>query len=444
MRTRNRSNLLITKIHGPGVVQQRYKNNVLQQTVNYNAFYGPTVVFHDQDTMIDDPSKGRHFKAVSHEHSIFSRRELNTDSFSVGAAPNDVWRYVTTCPMAHWETWGNYGSLSRDNIHVVWNETEEELIRKAVDRFYTTTEVEGLLNVVEAPELVTGLRSLYNNFLVDVVPYKGKIVKGRIRRGTKVLSSNDKFSRGTKVLSGGFLYYSFGVAPLISDMRKISKALEKYKIQLARYLKQAGAVYTVHEKGFGTVHPDLKPGLNGAYPHQYGSGPSDNDGKVWHTAVTAQVTPVRTVTIRGIRDIRFQSSVFQTIDYLIKRFGAQGPASFLWERIPFSFVVDWFVDLSGVLHAVDNALTGSSKRITDACISEKWKVLAPVIHHSEKTSHSSLYHMQQVAIYELSSYTRKPFIPTTSVGLSGRFGKKQGLLAGALLSQMAANLKAKR
>jgi hypothetical protein len=50
----------------------------------------------------------------------------------------------------------------------------------------------------------------------------------------------------------------------------------------------------------------------------------------------------------------------------------------------------------------------------------------------------------QIANSDISYYARDPFVPTTTVGLSGRFGKKQIGLTAALLGTFAANLRAKR
>ena len=131
---------------------------------------------------------------------------------------------------------------------------------------------------------------------------------------------------------------------------------------------------------------------------------------------------------------------FRTLDYLISRFGVSGPASFLWERIPFSFVVDWFVDLSGVLNSLDNTLTGSTKKITDAGISQSWKALIPVVKTRVSPTFTDSNDGSQVALCELSSFIRKPIVPSVSVGLSGRFGKSQLSISAALIGQMAANL----
>jgi hypothetical protein len=68
----------------------------------------------------------------------------------------------------------------------------------------------------------------------------------------------------------------------------------------------------------------------------------------------------------------------------------------------------------------------------------------PIIHERINATNTSIYDGKQVALVTLSSYTRKPVDTNISIGSAGRFGKKQALLTGSLIGQMAANLKARR
>jgi hypothetical protein len=107
-------------------------------------------------------------------------------------------------------------------------------------------------------------------------------------------------------------------------------------------------------------------------------------------------------------------------------------------------VADWFVDGSDVFNKLDNFLTGSRKNIQDGCISYKYGCVAGAIKQRRATNEYSSYDGLQTAVNEIQYYHRKPIDTGLNTGLSGRFGKKQIALTGALLSQMAANLKLKR
>lgn len=146
------------------------------------------------------------------------------------------------------------------------------------------------------------------------------------------------------------------------------------------------------------------------------------------------------VGVRGHRNIDYNLDAFKKLQYLINRFGSSGPASFVWERIPFSFVVDWFVDLSSIVGALDNALTGFNQRLDDGWCSEKWSALVPVFKH-KYVNWTSDKDGQQTALYEMSYYHREYLEPRITWGLRDRFGKKQASYLAAVLHQLVANLR---
>jgi hypothetical protein len=330
---------------------------------------------------------------------------------------------------AHWRVWGSYGHIYPEHLQLVWSKSDDDLIREAKDEFYNNNDVDSLLNAVEAPDFVTGIKSMYNNVNAPVVPSSRVPLLLRARKLTKFIS-------------GGYLYYSFGVAPLISDMRKLSKATASYSKRMQRTLATAGTVVSVHRSCGGSFLNTLSSG--GGLPLPAGYGASPDNGMCWRSQVIETLKPLKTVTIRGIREHKYMSPLFQSLDNLATRFGSIGPASFAWERLPFSFVADWFVDGSDVFNKLDNFLTGSRKNIQDGCISYKYGCVAGAIKQRRAANEYSSYDGLQTAVNEIQYYHRKPIDTGLNTGLSGRFGKKQIALTGALLSQMAANLKLKR
>lgn len=161
-------------------------------------------------------------------------------------------------------------------------------------------------------------------------------------------------------------------------------------------------------------------------------------GTPWDSNLNVFTPPTRIVTLKGIRKHRYSTSAFAVADDLMRRFGVTGPASFVWERIPFSFVVDWFVDLRGVLNSIDNLVTGSSKYVQDACISEKYSWgMGCKVNNLYTTSQCIVPANGQIVCgTSFQYYTRKPIVATSKVVGSGRFGKKQFALMGALLHQL--------
>lgn len=205
----------------------------------------------------------------------------------------------------------------------------------------------------------------------------------------------------------------------------MQQGIRTYRTDLRKALLSAGKLETVRFRETGSLVNNM---------------PGRIPGTVWDSFLNQFSPPTRITTIKGIRRHRYSTTAFSQLEYAMRRFGVSGPASFVWERIPFSFVVDWFVDLRGILNSADNLLTGSSKRIVDACMSEKYSFgMNCKVNNTYTGSQSQIpAHGQIVCGTSFEYYTRKPIAPTAKVVSSGRFGKKQLSLTGALLYQLIA------
>jgi hypothetical protein len=128
---------------------------------------------------------------------------------------------------------------------------------------------------------------------------------------------------------------------------------------------------------------------------------------------------------------------------MLGRFVSSGPASYVWERIPYSFVVDWFVDLSSVIGALDEALTGSSRKFTDGWISEKIVANVDISFQDTRPTHwVDQIGGTTVAEDDINVYLRDYMDPNQiTIGPSGNFGKKQASYLAALLYQLVAKFK---
>lgn len=153
--------------------------------------------------------------------------------------------------------------------------------------------------------------------------------------------------------------------------------------------------------------------------------------------------PKRIVGVRGVITQRPETALFRELDFMMARYFATGPLSLAWEKVPFSFVLDWFVETSQVLSRLDNALVGGKVRVLGAWHTEQAHIIVPVI-FTGYYDRAYPYDLQQVALCELKKYTRTPRWPELSAQAAGRFGKKQGALSVSLLYQKIANLISKR
>lgn len=431
MRTRTRDLSLVSNPVGPMTTTVTYVATGLPHS-SYVTTATPNTIkqTHISETMIDttSPRKGRKSQYVHHVRRRLNQIKMDMDTYVDGGL-----RYQSVGPNAHWQAWNQYAKdISHEHVAQELPISEAAAVRETMNAFYDRNEVDLLLNAVEAPELYTGLRSMRKNLELDNVVYHNAMRKGELRR---------RLARRTNILTGGFLYYSFGVAPIIADMRKISKSLGSLKESVAKAVKRAGTEVTVSRRYTGEFTGILTNPVGGANLTSAGYGTGPGAG-FFHIDIEPIVNPLYICTVKGVNSFGFGTPLFNKMDYLISRFGATGPASFAWERIPFSFVVDWFVDLSGILNYLDNALTGNRKVIRDCCISHKWDCNLKVIHHQSSPSNSETHNNALVATVGLSAYSRKPCRTDVSIGLKGGFGKRQIRLTAALLGQMVASLKA--
>lgn len=381
-------------------------------------------------TIIDDVSPSRKTKSVTHVTEEWKRSRITSHTdHSDSAVPS---QFVTGNGLGCYEwSWGNLGHrLNASWFTPSYTRTINEQLRDAMERFSMVNKVDTLLNVVESSQLVSSGRGVFD-FLLTIAK-NGIDSRGRKAKVTLVKRGAD--------LVGGFssqyLGYSFGVAPLMSDIKKINIALITLKRDMDKFVRDYDRPNTETTKCKGELL--LTPPT--PLPTGYSNSHNPNDSSFWHVRKYVQSGPVRVVGVKGRRNVSYGSDAFKRLHYIVSRFVATGPASFAWERIPFSFVVDWFIDLSSIIGAMDNTLTGSYQTFTDGWWSEKWHVLAPAIRHKH-SGYTTSTDGQQLALSEVKYYHREYLSPAITVGLSHRFGKKQASLTAALLGQMASNLR---
>jgi len=432
-RTRNKDNGTTIDNLGPAT-QQEYHNGVFAGT-NDIPSGGPFVKVSAGESMVDFVSTTRKTKSCVHEKSYVNRGTFNSEVYYSGTN-----RYDTVGPNAHWLTWSPYGDLGRQHIDVRYPSSDDKLLRETYTAFLNSNDVNNVLNIVESPELITGAKHMVS-LTKDVVELDKRTYWTRHLNAREWKRYYAKYAKNRLTFySGGYLYYSFGIAPLISDMRKMSRALNTLKSDMERYARDAGKPKVVHRKITGSISDSIVPDSFGNWPYGYKRN-STFVGGWWTAELRPIVKPIKTCTIRGIRDVKYDSELFQKLAYLIDRFGANGPATVAWERIKFSFIIDWFVDTSVVLAQLDNLLTGANKVVQDASFSEKYELDIGIFKAPYSPSLISQLDGSETAQRSISYYRRDPAPTPKLVAGSGRFGKRQGSLTAALFAQWAANLK---
>lgn len=146
----------------------------------------------------------------------------------------------------------------------------------------------------------------------------------------------------SETAANGMLTYSFGWAPLLGDLKKLGNLCETVRARLKHLIDTWGRSTRLGYERLGCWTHEL--------PDHH-----------WY------VTGSRGLTIgyklgRWKTDIRVGGQLFHMLDSLssiegtirafIGALGLSNPAAVVWEALPFSFMADWFLNVSGYLDAL--------------------------------------------------------------------------------------------
>jgi hypothetical protein len=318
---------------------------------------------------------------------------------------------------AYWKVIFNArDSCSRISVHQVvptFPRSDRDLLFDVINQFYSFNEVDLLLNVAEADQTVRLINQIKEN--------------GNLEASKRFFSSSRK--RKAQILASGHLAYSFGIAPLVNDMMNLHSSLRQLDEKFKKYRDIIGKPQRFSANTSGSL--SLTTGDKNVLKTD------------WMSHNLKAIKAERRVVLSGIHRSPYSSPFAQKLGYMWGKYGSPGPASFIWERIPFSFVVDWFVDTGVVLGNLDNLATGCYKEIqrlsgsnsieysivcTTSRNTSSWIDVVPVIG-------------TVVGYQHVRRYTRQPLLQPYGLNWSGRFGKKQMGLATSLLTQIIMSAK---
>lgn len=143
-----------------------------------------------------------------------------------------------------------------------------------------------------------------------------------------------------KTLAGDHLAYSFGIKPLITDVKALVNTVSYMKDHIAWLRRNQGKIVPVRYNV--DLSDDYKP-----------SDFQVSNNSTYHTEciyrqfqATLSCHALVTYEVSAIRDAELQ------LRALARRFGVDNPLAIIWENVPFSFMLDWVVDIGGFLGAL--------------------------------------------------------------------------------------------
>jgi hypothetical protein len=269
-----------------------------------------------------------------------------------------------------------------------------------------------VLNIIEANQIWPSFRSL-----ITSIP--------------QLLRNWNKVRKLVRTASGSYLALKFGVSPFLQDMSDLYRYLPQVKKDLDRHIKgKRDRFSAVFRTPVSFDDHSVVKGYNNGYSYRTLS----YQGRIEKSHL------VRYVLVTEPR-LSFQSDLVNYADRLLSRLGT-GPATLAWEKVPYSFVVDWFVDLRGWLRFLDDAIQAPPYRVISFTRSESYVVSTDVFDTRFSPCNGSIIYDAPSGSCRYQHYQRS-VVPSgfSPPSLNHRFGKSQAAIMAALIAQKLSGAK---
>jgi hypothetical protein len=321
--------------------------------------------------------------------------------------PYEVREYINAHQkrLTDWDMSQTMSSAAPKGWSVAWPTVNDNIAVNDLFDKAKALKADVLLNIAEANQMWPAIQSLAT--CIPEMAYQW----GRIR---KVLAT----------ASGSFLAWKFGISPIISDLESIQKFAPDLNRQIQRFSKGEANRYT--RVFTGTCQYVVDTSFNGTV----------NGVKTWLREATARaILPPTTRYVLVVEPaVRYKTEVFNTLATCIERFSSS-PASFAWEKVPWSFVADWFVDLRGPLRAIDEMIGHSPYKIISLTKSQSYRLATTGTLKWTNPCTSATMLSLNTGVTEYSHYERSLLSPSASPEWKVRFGKNQAAISAALITQ---------
>jgi hypothetical protein len=160
------------------------------------------------------------------------------------------------------------------------------------------------------------------------------------------------FFRGlTRKFAWANLALQFAVLPTISDAKKIATLLERLRSMVAELIRRAEKRQVRHYKRPVDGLFALPSPVTENHVVLFGTGSSNNST----TKKTEYlIRPTYRASMLFTYDATRLKGQYGQVSSLIRALGADRVASVIWEAIPFSFIVDWFVNVGDMIATMED------------------------------------------------------------------------------------------
>jgi len=424
MRTRTNNKTIRTVVRGASTapsVFTKCDGNLVYGSVTVPALNQESC--YRRERMRDSLGKGKSHACMHRVHTVDIVDNMTTCMFAaVAQGSNGVTNYSHSNA---WfdsnksgydlnSSWDVNSDVSIPPGYVLSTSVNESSLQNAVIERAKGLRADVLLNIVEANQVWPSIKSL-----TSALP----------AMATHWLSMR----KTIKTMSGAYLAYKFGVSPILSDMMAIHRYLPRLTEDVVRHGKGDAQRYSIVAE-----IPCAAP----------------NDEVLWQGTVNG--IPVTRYTRTGVINktpairyvlvvkpsAKYSMAFFSKADLFMRRF-ASSPASLAWELVPFSFVVDWFVDLRGVLGSLDKLVGFEPYKVVSFTRSFGYELQTTA--HLRTFSPCSGAQLQSFDQYSCvyKHYERSANVTTSALPVwKPRFGKNQAGISAALIGQQLSKIAA--
>jgi len=285
------------------------------------------------------------------------------------------------------------------------------------------------------------------NFLLELKDFKSvvKYMTGGLSKKFTLMKALIGFERSEKPLknlSRAYLSYSFGWRPLFNDIVAFIQTISGFEARYRELMQREGKPQQSYWGTWisGTNSPETVYYTNGVGDGPLGSWVGTFLGKYRVKVIQEATEGIRyyaTVRYRYQMPEELRSAMGKLKAFLDLLGVARNPA-ILWNAIPFSFIVDWIVNVSGYLERLRADNISFKTEILDFCHSAKIQrnIRMDMAGEDYKwTTGYTSWPFGYTDICQKSVYERKLGIPNylTAIQTSG-LNPREFSLAGALLN----------
>lgn len=223
------------------------------------------------------------------------------------------------------------------------------------------------------------------------------------------------FPNWKQILAKSHLTWEFAIKPLISDVTALVEGLQKVQDQIKQFQSRAGKPQTRH---YSEVVEFTPPSYTWSYT-------TDNRGINYIWSKTPKVEVTRCATMRYTYSIPTMDDMFSRIMAYAASFGFNPfRLSNYWNAIPWSFVVDWVVDIGDLLDKyLSRELVPAKVTIHDFCVSQRSSCVGEIGRsHSDtyllKDSNGKAPYNEPAFLFTCRRYQRRRMLPSNALTLS--------------------------